>query len=106
MKEKVYSVNNYWDMTILEGIADFRGQPYYYANTFSEEQDDWTDEYLLTPLPEEIFTLGLETWNYWLHWLKTYHQTKIPHNVEYAQQRETQSFKEIIASQTDSEKNG
>lgn len=103
MKENVYSVNNYWDMAILEGIADFKGQPYYYTNIFSEAEDDCTDEYILTPLSEEVFVLGLTIWNYWLRWLKTYNQTKIPHNAEYAKQRESQSFKEIIVLQTNSE---
>jgi len=71
IKEKVYSVDSYWDMTILEGIAGYNGCPHYYEIDyeigFPEKQDDWTDEYSLTPLSENIFTLGKEMWNYWLH---------------------------------------
>ncbi|WP_426478710.1 hypothetical protein ACP3T3_04405 [Chryseobacterium sp. CBSDS_008] len=91
MKEKVYSIDNYWDMTVIEGIADYNGKPYYYTNIFSESEDEWTNEYLLTPLPEDIFTLGLKIWNYWLYWLKTYNHTKVPHQGEYAKQRENHS---------------
>lgn len=95
MKEKVYSVDHYWDMTILEGIADFNGRPHYYANIFSEKEDDWTDEYLLTPLSEAIFKLGKEIWNYWLYWLETSNETKIPHAVEYAKERRIKSFESL-----------
>lgn len=103
MKEKVYSVNNYWDMTIIEGIADYNGRAFYYTNIFSEEQDDWTDEFLLTPLFDDIFTLGKINWDYWLHWLKTCTITKIPHPVNYAQERNTKSFEELATTDTDIE---
>lgn len=32
MKEKVYSIDNYWDMNVMEGIADYNGNPCYYTN--------------------------------------------------------------------------
>jgi len=96
MREKVYSVLNYWDMTVIEGIADYNGQPFYYANTFSEEQDDWTDEFLLRPLSDDVFTLGKEIWNYWLHWLATYNETKISHPHEYSKQRKKKNFEELV----------
>ncbi|MFS4472460.1 hypothetical protein [Chryseobacterium sp. T20] len=103
MKEKVYSVDNYWDMNVLEGIADYNGKPCYYINIFSEAEDDWTNEYLLTPLSEDIFTLGLEIWNYWLYWLRTYNQTKVPHQVEYAKQRKNHSFDFLMKADVDTE---
>lgn len=103
MKEKVYSVLNYWDMTIIEGIADYNGQPFYYTNVFSEKQDDWTDEYLLAPLSEDVFTLGKEIWNYWLHWLATYNETKIPHPVNYAEQRKMKHFEAFVTVDTEYE---
>lgn len=96
MKEKVYSVNNYWDMTIIEGMADFKGQPHYYTNIFSEKEDNWTDEYLLTPLSEDIFILSKEIWNYWLNWVETSNKTKVLHPVEYAKEREIKSFESLI----------
>ena len=40
IKEKVYRVDNYWDMTVLERIADYNGCPHYYEIGFSEKQDD------------------------------------------------------------------
>ena len=96
MKEKVYSVDNYWDMTILAGMADYNGQPFYYTNVFSKEQNEWTDEYLLTSLSEDVFALGKEMWNYWLHWLATSNKTKIPHQYNYAKEREIKHFKELV----------
>ena len=103
IKEKVYSVDNYWDMTILEGIADYNGCPHYYECVFSEKQDDWTNDYLLMPLSENIFTLGKEKWSYWLHWLATNKETKIPHPVDYAKQRKVESFEELATTDIDFE---
>ncbi len=103
MKEKVYSVDNYWDMTIIEGTADYNGRVFYYTNIFSDEQDDWTNEFLLTPLPEDIFVLSRNLWNYWLNWVATHKETKIPHAVEYAKGRITKSFEEFVTIDTDFE---
>lgn len=98
VKEKVYSVFNYWDMIILEGIADYNGNPHYYESLFPKKQDDWTGEYLLTPLPIDVFTIGKEIWSYWLHWVETCEKTKIPHPVNYAKEREIKSFEELLTT--------
>ncbi|SFN00489.1 hypothetical protein SAMN05421594_0289 [Chryseobacterium oleae] len=97
MKEKVYSIDNYWDMTVIEGMADFKDNPCYFVNIFSENQNDWTDEYLLTLLPEDILILGKEVWKYWLYWLATSKETKIPHPHDYADQRKNKSFENLLS---------
>ncbi len=88
-------------MTIIEGTADYNGRAFYYTNIFSDEQDDWTDEFLLIPLFDDIFTLSKDLWNYWCHWLTTYNETKIPHVREYAKIRATKSFEELVTMDTD-----
>ncbi|MCT2564059.1 hypothetical protein [Chryseobacterium herbae] len=103
MKEKVYSIDNYWDMTVIEGMADFNGKPCYFVNIFSEDQNDWTDEYLLTLLPENILLLGQEIWMYWLYWLATAKETKITHPSEYADQRKNKSFENLSSIDLNSE---
>ncbi|NDV66766.1 hypothetical protein [Bacteroides sp. 224] len=103
MKEKVYSVDNHWDMTIIEGTANYNGRAFHYANIFSDEKDDWTDEYLLTPLPDDIFEHCKSLQNYWFHWLSSQQQTKIPHPIEYAKEREATSFEKLIQINTNAE---
>ncbi|MFV0540976.1 MAG: hypothetical protein ACK5MZ_07020 [Aestuariibaculum sp.] len=92
MKNKVYCVHNYWDNTILEGVADFNNKPYFFECIFSDLNDDWTNEYILTLFTNDIFSLEISNWKYWLHWLT---QKSIPHPVNYAEQRLNESFESI-----------
>jgi hypothetical protein len=85
-REKVHAVYNYFD-GILEGVADYMGKPYYFDMY-------GTNERLLTPLNDEVFSLILESWNYWLHYVSV-HKSTIPHPCDYAKMRETQTFSEI-----------
>jgi hypothetical protein len=95
MMEKVYCVNNYWDMTILEGIAECNGKKYYYNCIFSDKIDDWTDIYELTLLDNRIFKFALENWDYWKNWLEKFYMS-IPHPAEYAERRKLQALEEIF----------
>jgi hypothetical protein len=99
MTEKVYSVDSYWDMTILEGIAGYNDKKYYFNCIFSNDIDYWTDVYELTLLNDHIFKLALENWEYWKNWLKKFNKNlsfEIPHPVEYAKNRETLTVDEIF----------
>ncbi|MDR2635650.1 MAG: hypothetical protein LBC08_02340 [Campylobacteraceae bacterium] len=99
MIEKVHCVNNFWDMTIVEGIADYNDKKYYFNCIFSNDIDDWTDIYELTLLDDYIFELALENWEYWKNWLKKFNKkfsSEIPHPVEYAKTRKTLTVDEIF----------
>jgi hypothetical protein len=93
MNEKVYCVNNYWDMTIIEGIAKYNNGKYYFECIFSDDKDNWTDVYNLTFLNEYIFKLSIDNWEYWKLWLK---QSIIPHPVEYAKERKEKTVEKIF----------
>jgi hypothetical protein len=99
MIAKVYAVNSYWDMTIIEGIAAYNDKKYYFNCIFSNDVDDWTDVYELTLLNDYIFKLALENWEYWKNWLNKFNKNlscKIPHPTEYAKNRETLTVDEIF----------
>jgi hypothetical protein len=72
MIEKVYCVNNFWDMTIIEGVTEYNDKKYYFNCIFSNAVDDWTDVYELTLLDDYIFKLTLENFEYWKNWLKKF----------------------------------
>jgi len=93
MLEKVYCVKDYWDMTILEGVAGFNNKKYYFYCIFSNENDDWTDMYELKLLDDYIFKLSLENWEYWKKWLE---QSVVPHPFCYVKSRETKTVEEIF----------
>jgi hypothetical protein len=64
MAEKVYAVNSYWDMTILEGVAGYNDRTYYFNCIFSNDAAaGWNDAcaYELTLLDDYTFKLTLET---------------------------------------------
>jgi hypothetical protein len=101
MIEKVYCVNNWWDNTIIDGIAKHNDENYFFNCIFSEEEDDWSDNYYLTLLDENIFELALKNWEYWKQWLK---QSVIPHPVKYAEKRKIMTVDQIF-SEINVEKN-
>jgi len=96
MTEKVYCVYDYWDMTIIEGIAEYNNGKYYFKCISSIEDGNnygWTDMYELTLLDDYIFKLSLENWEYWKMWLKN---PVVPHPIEYAKSRKIRTLEEIF----------
>jgi hypothetical protein len=87
--EKVFCVFDYWDMTILSGVANYKNKSFYFERTYDEQKDDYEVEYELTELTDEVFITVQENWEYWLGWLK---QNKIEHPNYYAEKRRTKSF--------------
>jgi hypothetical protein len=96
MREKVYTVDNYYD-GILEGVADFEGRAHHFESAFNEALDDYSQECFLTPLDSDIFSLEMQNWDYWLYWLKFQGEDvkRVPHPQDYAEMRKTQKFDEI-----------
>ncbi|MFD2907409.1 hypothetical protein ACFSX9_01545 [Flavobacterium ardleyense] len=90
--EKVFCVFDYWDMTILSGVANFKNKPYFFETNFDEQKDDYNAEYELTELKKEVFIAVQENWEYWLNWLK---QNKIQHPNHYAERRKATRFEEL-----------
>ncbi|MEH6418723.1 hypothetical protein [Pseudomonas sp. CGJS7] len=50
------------------GIADFQGQPHYFACAFDSEHPQYAEAFTLTPLDEETFGWAREHWAIWRHW--------------------------------------
>ncbi len=69
----VHSVLDYYDGP-RSGVADFGGVPHVYECDWSDEADDYSDIYLLVPLPEEVFKLALEDWAIWRRWEAAFHR--------------------------------
>jgi hypothetical protein len=98
MTEKVYCVDDFWDMTIIKGIAGYNDKKYYFNCVFSDDIDDWTDTYELTLLDDCIFKLTLENREYWKNWLSGFGKPlsfEIPHPAEYAKIRKALTADEI-----------
>lgn len=59
--EPVHTVDNFWDRP-RSGVADFGGAPHFYDCIFDDDADDWTDRYVLGPLPSTAFATVMEHW--------------------------------------------
>ena len=62
--QRVHTVTKYYDGP-REGIADFDGRPHAYEAQFDEETDEYTDIFLLSPVPTRLFELAVESWSIW-----------------------------------------
>lgn len=50
------------------GVAGFDGTPHFYDGIFDENVDEWSDRYVLVPLPPAAFEKVIEHWAPWERW--------------------------------------
>ncbi|MDE6726730.1 MAG: hypothetical protein K2J80_02190, partial [Oscillospiraceae bacterium] len=62
--DKILTLNDWWDGPLL-GLCTFNGGYCVYERIFSEEQDDWSDDYHLTPIDENAAREILQDWRRW-----------------------------------------
>ena len=74
--EAVHAVNDYWDGP-REGVANLRGQPHHYKCVFSQEDDDWTDLFVLSPIDQDTFVLEMEAWGIWCRWITAFNEGRV-----------------------------
>src|SRR5882672_11021848 len=74
-QEIVYTVNDYWDGPRV-GVANFKGEPYYYECIFDESSDEWSTRFWLHALDPETVQLVMEDWKIWERWRVAFHQGK------------------------------
>jgi hypothetical protein len=65
--EEVFTVTDYYDGP-RQGIANYLGLPHFYDCIFSDQKQDFTCAYHLTPVSDQIFRLALEDWAIWKRW--------------------------------------
>ncbi|MGA2218604.1 MAG: hypothetical protein ABSG51_10990 [Terracidiphilus sp.] len=74
--EKVFTVMEYYDGP-RQGIAHFNGSPYFYDCIFDEKKQDYSNQYQLTQISQEIFDLAIEDWAIWKRWDSAFHAGKV-----------------------------
>lgn len=68
---QVFTVYDYWDGCLL-GVAEYDGYPHIYERIFDQEQDDYTDWYFLTPIPDDLCKTVMTDWSKWCVWRKQF----------------------------------
>jgi hypothetical protein len=94
--ELVYTVTEYYDGP-RQGVANFKGQPHFYDCGFSEEQDDYSDLYRLTPIPRQVLELAIEDWAIWKRWEMAFYTGKVTMDSHPALPEERARHEEIDA---------
>lgn len=59
--DKILTLDNWWDGSLL-GLCTFDDSYCVFERIFSEEHDDWSNEYHLTPVDETAAQKVLENW--------------------------------------------
>ena len=67
MWERVHTINDFYDAPRF-GVADYEGSPCIYESSFDESLDDYSDDYRLTRIDQELFELICEDWKIWRRW--------------------------------------
>lgn len=96
----VHTITDYCDQP-REGVADFNGQPHYFRCVFDEQEDEWSNIYLLKPLDTDTFSLLIEDWNIWLRWQSAYEkgQAKMETHPALPEDRERHAeIKSVLAN--------
>lgn len=96
----VHTITDWYDGA-RGGIADLNGRPHYYENHWDEENDDWSEIYLLQPIDEETFQLAMEDWQVWLRWRAAFDggQTTIETHPALAEDRARHDEVSMILAQ-------
>lgn len=66
---KVLTMNNWWDGPLL-GLCTFNGEHCVFERVFSEEKDDYTDDYYLTPVDEAVAREIILDYRRWCEFMK------------------------------------
>lgn len=66
--DRILTLENYWDGP-QHGLCTFNGEYCVYERIFSEELDEFSDYYYLTPVSETIAQKKLEIWHKWCEFM-------------------------------------
>lgn len=66
--DRVLTIDDWWDGPLL-GLCTFGGEYCVFERVFSEEMDDWSDEYRLTPIDEAAARKISENYQRWCEFM-------------------------------------
>jgi len=93
--ETVYTVTDYYDGP-RAGIANFQGQPHSYQALWDDDEDDWSDLFLLAPIDTETLQWALEDWDIWTRWQQAFHSGQTTIATHPALPEDHDRHKELI----------
>lgn len=70
--EAVHTIWEHYD-AVRTGVADYGGQPHYYACVWDEAAEDYGSIFALSPIDSNTLTWALEQWAIWRRWETAFH---------------------------------
>lgn len=96
--EKIIMITDSWDHQPLEGYASFDQRLCHFTRLFSSVTDEWSDEYKITFVSEEIIQYAIQAFALFRYWKFDKYQTiDMLHCYNYRKARESSTFEEILA---------
>lgn len=92
--EAVHTITDWYDGAI-NGVADLNGKPHYYEKHWNEDEQFWSDIYLLKPLDAETFALVMEDLEIWLRRERAFKEGKTTQETHPTLSEDRQRHEEI-----------
>ena len=89
--DKVITICEWYDGPVL-GLATCSDELVVYVRVFSEENDEWTNEYELLSVSDSDISVMLDEWQLWVD--SIYHRTKYDYSLKLY-------INEIVENKTD-----
>jgi hypothetical protein len=70
--ERVVAIYEFYDGP-RRGVAFLDGKLYFFDSVFEEVEDNYSEEFDLTPIDEALLPLIEEDWRIWTRWATAYH---------------------------------
>jgi hypothetical protein len=74
--ERVIAVWN-WHDGPRTGVADYDGRPHHFSCEFDEQEDEYSNTYLLSPVDEQALSLVHESQAIWQQWELAFHRGEV-----------------------------
>ena len=93
----LYLILEFYDRP-QRGVADFRGVPHAFTSLFDDDEGEFSDIYMLSPLSNDTFDLCLQTWAIERRWF-CYHRSRgdVQLSGFPALQVEIQRYQDLVA---------
>ena len=92
--ERVIAVWNWYDGP-RTGVADYDGRPHHFSCEFDEQEDEYSNDYLLRPLDERALALVHERQTIWQQWQLAFRRGEVTQQTHPALPGQNPRFVEL-----------
>jgi hypothetical protein len=94
--ELVHAVYDYCDEPRI-GVADYAGAPHWFENIFDEREDDFSDDYWLTPLSADAFAAVKEQSGIFEKWRQAFDRGEVELSTHPALPQDAKEYEKLKA---------